>query len=344
MNPKAIRRFRTLGITTITALYTLILIGGIVRASGAGMGCPDWPTCFGQWIPPTEESQLPADYHQRYAELGYAETNFNPVKTWTEYFNRLAGVSVGLLMILTTLFAYPFLKSDRGIFFVTLKALLLVIFQGWLGAVVVSSNLHPLMITSHMLLALAIVSLLIYAVARSQRQNFIRLPTHALNRTLQNVLWIALAMTLIQIVMGAQVREAVDLIANKYHFEDRYFWKSELPWVFYAHRAFAFALLAVNYWLIWQLLRMLPDNHILFRLSIVLGILLLITVGSGIGMERLGIPPIIQPLHLLLANLVFGTQFFMLVAFRYSRESTQTTRPATGMATAMEDQTPQRSR
>ena len=55
-------------------------MGGIVRASGAGMGCPDWPTCFGQLIPPTSEAELPSNYHELYA-VGYANTDFNVVKT-----------------------------------------------------------------------------------------------------------------------------------------------------------------------------------------------------------------------------------------------------------------------
>ncbi len=320
MNQKALRRFRIIGISTITAVYLLILIGAIVRASGAGMGCPDWPTCFGQWIPPTQESQLPPNYHEIYADLGYANTNFNPVKTWTEYFNRLAGVTIGILMILTTVFAFPFLKGgDKGIFYLSLTALLLVIFQGWLGAVVVSTNLHPLMITAHMLLALTIVALLIYAVARSQRDYFVKLNSHALNRTVYVGLWLILGMTLIQIILGAQVREAVDMIAKAHEYQNRYLWRQELPWVFYVHRAFAFIVLTANFWLIWQFLRTLPENHLLFRLSIVLGILVVLAVGAGISLERLGIPPFIQPIHLLLANLIFGAQFFLLVAFRYCR-------------------------
>ena len=320
MNQKALRRFRIIGISTITAVYLLILIGAIVRASGAGMGCPDWPTCFGQWIPPTQESQLPPNYHEIYADLGYANTNFNPVKTWTEYFNRLAGVTIGILMILTTVFAFPFLKGgDKGIFYLSLTALLLVIFQGWLGAVVVSTNLHPLMITAHMLLALTIVALLIYAVARSQRDYFVKLNSHALNRTVYVGLWLILGMTLIQIILGAQVREAVDMIAQAHEYQNRYLWRQELPWVFYVHRAFAFIVLTANFWLIWQFLRTLPENHLLFRLSIVLGILVVLAVGAGISLERLGIPPFIQPIHLLLANLIFGAQFFLLVAFRYCR-------------------------
>ena len=62
-----------------------------MRASGAGMGCPDWPLCFGQWIPPTDVDQLPANYQEIYADRGYADTTFNATKTWIEYLNRLLG-------------------------------------------------------------------------------------------------------------------------------------------------------------------------------------------------------------------------------------------------------------
>ena len=79
----ALQRYRRMAVITIAAVYFLILIGASVRASGAGMGCPDWPTCFGQWIPPISEAGLPSNYQEIYAELGYADTRFNVVKTWT---------------------------------------------------------------------------------------------------------------------------------------------------------------------------------------------------------------------------------------------------------------------
>ncbi len=304
---------------TVAAVYFLILVGAIVRASGAGMGCPDWPTCFGQWIPPTDESQLPADYHKIYAELGYADTDFNPVKTWTEYLNRLTGVSIGILILLTVWRAVPFLKLDRPVFYSALAALLLVMFQGWLGAVVVSSNLHPLLITAHMLMALAIVALLLYAVIRSQRSSFTGLQLNTLNQGLSWWLRLVLVMTLIQIVIGAQVRENVDLIAKSFEYAHRELWLNELPWVFNLHKAFALLLLCFNLALIWRMIRALPQNHILFKLSLALGFLVILAVTTGISMARLGIPPTIQPFHLLIANLIFGVQFSLLTALNYSR-------------------------
>ena len=88
-NEQSLLRYRRIAIITLVAVFFLILVGGCVRASCAGMGCPDWPTCFGQWIPPTHESQLPSNYQDIYADLGYAETRFNVLKTWTEYLSLI---------------------------------------------------------------------------------------------------------------------------------------------------------------------------------------------------------------------------------------------------------------
>ncbi|MBE0437342.1 MAG: COX15/CtaA family protein, partial [Methylomicrobium sp.] len=140
---EAALRFRRIGTITIFAVYFLILVGGIVRASGAGMGCPDWPTCFGKLIPPTDVSQLPPDYKTIYAERGYQNTDFNPVKTWTEYLNRLTGASIGILILLTAWSSRIYLKSDKTVFYLCLAVVFIVGFQAWLGSVVVASNLKP---------------------------------------------------------------------------------------------------------------------------------------------------------------------------------------------------------
>ncbi len=316
MNTQAALHFRRIGILTIVAVYVVILMGGIVRASGAGMGCPDWPTCFGQWIPPTEESQLPANYHEIYAERGYENTQFNPVKTWTEYTNRLVGVTIGFLIFLTAWSSRIYLKTDKTIFYLSLGSFFLVGFQGWLGSSVVASNLKPVMITLHMLLALVIVALLIYTIARSQRQFLSQIDIRLLPGKFKSVLIAAMIMTLLQVAMGTQVREAVDFIAREHI--DRQYWRDDFPIIFYIHRSFSSIILFTNLWLVWKLYQTVDKQSLLFRTGLALAVLVITAIMAGISLDRLGVPPIVQPIHLLMANLIFGVQFFLYSCLNYA--------------------------
>lgn len=318
ISTQAAAHFRRLGILTIFAVYFVILVGGIVRASGAGMGCPDWPTCFGQWVPPTDESQLPANYHQIYAERGYENTQFNPVKTWTEYTNRLVGVTVGFLIFLTVWSSRIYLKADKAIFYLAVSVFLLVGFQGWLGSSVVASNLKPLMITLHMLLALFIVALLIYTIARSQRDVITQLDIGQLPDTFKRVLAAAMAMTLLQVAMGTQVREAVDFIAHEHAYIDRQFWRDGFPVIFYIHRSFSSLILFTNLWLAWKIIRLTDKKGLLRYVGLSLATLVVTAILAGISLDRLAMPPIAQPIHLLMANLIFGVQFFLYTCISYA--------------------------
>lgn len=314
-----VEKFIRIGLITITAVYLLILVGGIVRASGSGMGCPDWPTCFGHLIPPTAESQLPPDYHQKY--IGYGDTTFNPLKTWTEYLNRLLGVSIGILILMTLIRALPFRKQSPSVFYLSLSVFLLVGFQGWLGSRVVASELKPILISAHMLVAFVIVSLLILTVSLAarpwlQEQTFGNIPPRW-----RTILKIAIGFTLLQITMGTQIREAVDGITNANLISERSVWRDHFPIIFYVHRSFSSIILLTNLWLVWKLRKATIQGNVIRVPAYGLAGLIVIAILSGVSLDRLGFPAVVQPLHLLLANLIFGLQLSLLIASRFADES-----------------------
>ncbi len=318
IDPQAALRFRRLGILTIFAVYFVILVGSSVRASGAGMGCPDWPTCFGLWIPPTDESQLPPNYHEIY--IGYSDTTFNVVKTWTEYLNRLTGVTIGFLIFLTAWASRIYLKADKTVFYLAMSVFFLVGFQGWLGSAVVASNLKPLIITLHMLLAMAIVILLIYAIARSQREALTQLDVSQLPQSVYTVIKVVMGMTLLQIAMGTQVREAVDFISHSTGL-DRQYWRESFPIIFYIHRSFSSIILFTNLWMSWKIYQTVAKNSLLLRIAFSLMTLIVIAILAGVSLDRLAMPRVAQPIHLLMANLILGAQFFLFICLRYARKA-----------------------
>ena len=155
----SLRSFRRFAIWTCIATYVLIWVGGLVRVSGAGLGCPDWPKCFGRWVPPTSVAQVPADQ--------FDPALFNVTLAWIEYGNRLIGVLIGLLILAAAILAVWKLRAYPRLVWPTVIATLLVGFQGWLGSVVVSSLLEPWIVTAHLLVALVIISLLIWVAVQA---------------------------------------------------------------------------------------------------------------------------------------------------------------------------------
>ena len=305
--------FRRLGWLTVAAVYFLILVGGIVRASGAGMGCPDWPRCFGTWIPPTSEAQLPADYQEIYADHGYGSDRFNVVKTWTEYINRLIGVIIGVLIFATLVASLRYRRDRPGIVWLCLAAFLLVGFQGWLGSVVVSSNLTPWIVTVHMLLALVIVALLIDAVVRSR-------PPIALEGSgaaTPRVAWAltaALLLSIVQIVLGTQVREQVDELALQGL--QRSAWIAELGSLVLVHRSLSIAVVIANVYVWLQLRRRLSALTAAARWAAILVALVVLEAAVGALLYYFSVPALLQPLHLLFAALMAGIQCGLIVLYR----------------------------
>lgn len=320
MNPThsetALRNYRRVALITIAAVYFLILVGATVRASGAGMGCPDWPTCFGRWIPPVNEAQLPANYQEIYADLGYAETRFNVVKTWTEYLNRLTGVAIGLLILLTAVYSWSCRRYDRWIPLASIAAFVMVSIQGWLGARVVGSNLQPGIITIHMLMALAIVGVLLFGFFRSNREIMARQPIDRIDPRFTVWLYVVLGCTVLQVTLGTQVREMTDFISRMQGEELRSTWIQAMPWFFYVHRSFSALVLLTNGWLLYLLTRSLGWEHMLTRLAAATFIVVGVAILSGATLGHLGMPAFVQPAHLLAASLLFGLQFLLWMGYR----------------------------
>lgn len=307
---RALGRYRRMTAAAVAAVYFLILVGASVRASGAGMGCPDWPTCFGRWVPPTHESQLPGDYQEIYADLGYAETRFNAVKTWTEYLNRLTGAAVGLMILAAAALSWPLRRVDRGVFLASAGAFLLVCLQGWLGAMVVRSNLLPGMVTAHMMMAMAIVAVLLFALERARRGP----AGFAVGPRLEKWLWALLAMVALQMVLGTQVREMTDLIRQAQGEALRARWIEAMPWFFYVHRSFSALVLLTGLCLAWLLPR---DAGPARRLGLAAAPAAAAATGAALG--HLGMPAAAQPLHLLAAAALFGLVFALCARCRLAR-------------------------
>jgi len=298
------------------------------------MGCPDWPKCFGQWVPPTQASELPENYKEIYSAqrveknikfakyltlLGFDETaeniltdesikeeaDFNTFKTWTEYINRLIGVLIGFFIILTFYFSIPFLKENKTIFFVALTTLLLVVFQGWIGSIVVSTNLITWMVTIHMLLALVIVALLVFLVYQTHENWKVSAPSISAKP------WLILCMilVLIQVVLGTQVREEIDQIAASLDYQMRDSWVSNLGIIFIIHRSFSWLILIAHVILFYLFVK----KGVKPRSLTLIGVIVLMSIFTGVTLNYLGFPAIVQPVHLLFGTLLFGIQFLLFL-------------------------------
>ena len=326
-------KFKFLTRLSLVLVYLVILAGATVRMTGSGMGCPDWPKCFGYYIPPIEQSQVLFQPNSKYKKgemiifneekLLVAKSNFNssdlidlknwdtyekhdyiifnPVHTWIEYINRLIGAISGIPILLFTIISVVYFKKYKHLSFVSVLTVLCMGFQAWLGKTVVDSNLAPFKITFHMLMALLIIALLIYLVNSSSKYTIKK------NKIFTNFLFVAIMLTLVQIVLGTQVRQFVDEQANIYY--DKSQWFNEIPKVYEYHRTFSLVVIAVNFGLFYLNKKLnLGNNYISYVI-----VLLFIEALSGVVMFYFDFPFGSQTIHLFIASLIFGFQFLILL-------------------------------
>jgi cytochrome c oxidase assembly protein subunit 15 len=308
---KAYSRFT---IITTLAVYFLIFVGGLVRVSGAGLGCPDWPQCFGRWIPPLHPSQLPA---------GFDPSEFNFTLAWIEYINRLIGVMVGLLVAITGFWAIKSYRRYPRILIPAVLAALLVAYQGWQGSRVVASELEPVMVSIHMGLAFIIASLLVYLSIQTYLQGNDRAVSVSEKirkfKLKAGLLWI---LVVVQVVLGTQVREGIETVIEQMPLGSHMEIITGVGAVGHIHSGFGVLIGLGTIVLAYGLLsgrEKLPS--LLWQSSWTLIGLAIIQMMVGIVLYVFNLPEVMQVLHMWLAALMTGIILIIFTIASYKPRS-----------------------
>jgi heme a synthase len=313
---------------SLILILLVFIAGSVVRTSGSGMGCPDWPKCFGQWVPPTNESQLPLNYRDPLLEkrvkkaekfsrllsfLGmeetarklkndpflYQEEPFNAQRTWTEYINRLVGFLAGNVVLALFIWSFFRYRKRRVLLILSFINVILMGFQGWFGSIVVASNLVPWTITVHMLVAVIILCIQIYIlrlISPKQQRNI------SVSGGFKALIVVCLLITVSQMFLGTQVREYIDELTRQGF--GRESWSEKLGLIFFVHRSFS--------WLVLGLLALLAyknekgEKEWLFRSAFVV---LAIELISGVLLAYFDLPGFVQVSHLFFATVILGILF-----------------------------------
>lgn len=329
--------FLTAAKTALVLVYLVILAGALVRMTGSGMGCPDWPKCFGYYIPPTEQKELEFTANKSYdkgqviikeegllvAKQDFVSTNtfsennwesytkhdyaiFNAAHTWIEYINRLFGALAGLACVVTFVLAFGFWNENKKIILYSFLVCVLMGFQAWLGKTVVDSVLNPVKITTHMLVAFLIVALQLYVIYVVSGNKLVRKFDKKFNITLT----VVLLLTVAQVILGTYVREFIDGVEKSGAPKEFWLLKPEIS--FYFHRSFSIVVFLANLYLF------LRNKNLQLgfdKVSWVLRIILL-EILSGVIMVYIDFPFGSQTIHLVLATLLFSVQFYLFLESR----------------------------
>lgn len=306
--------FRRFLVSSLVLTFLVILAGAVVRTTGSGMGCPDWPKCFGQYIPPTDISQLPANYKEIYKVEGKTIADFEAFKTWVEYINRLLGALLGLTALGAVICSFAYWKTNRRIVTLATLILILIMLAAWLGAKVVYSNLAVSSITIHMLVSFAIITSIIFTILYERAINMVNPVTIKVSPKIRNLFWMVIVLFVIQVLMGTQVREEVDKLAVATENSERDRWISLLPGIFFIHRTFSLIWAGLLGYLYMQVFRYYRQNTGIYKPLFAAGGVTFFEVASGAVMAYFAIPPAVQPIHLLFSTLIFGLMVFSFIS------------------------------
>lgn len=299
MNHLKLIKYKNYSWFLVGAVLLVILAGGTVRMTQSGMGCPDWPRCFGMWIPPINESQLPPDF-ESYLKKQDIDHSFNVYHTWIEYINRLLGALLGVFVFIYLIWSFRIRKYTGMICLVSAIALFLLTgFQGWLGKLVVDDNLAVSKITIHMLVAIILLCIPLINIRSLDSQ---KIKVRSLLKWIPVLL---IVVVLIQVVLGTQVREEIDIISKSLSYQQRELWIPALPTVFIIHRSFSWLIIVVMGVMFYKF----KDKQKTKKDVISIALLALVNMLLGIIMVYLDMPALAQPLHLIGACLLVAVIF-----------------------------------
>ncbi len=308
---QSLRRMATI---SVIGTYIVIFLGGLVRVAGAGLGCPDWPKCFGRWIPPTSLEQVPASFDPG---------TFNMTLAWIEYVNRLAGMTLGLIILTLAIMAIINRHNlPSRIWVSSIIAAILVAIQGWQGSLVVASEIEPVIVSVHMMSALVLVSLLIYI---AQQLHYLNSPEADSETTYppgigkwMMIFWV---LAIIQAVLGTQLREAIELMKEVIPMGLETAWMGRIGPINHIHMTLGIVVIATGLHIAVKFL-IRSKNLSLMVYQSVLGLILLLVVQlfAGFGLFMLGTKPIIQLIHVWDASILIGLSLLLLGAVRHKAE------------------------
>ncbi len=296
-------KIKNWAIATFILCFLVIIAGGVVRTTQSGMGCPDWPKCFGKWIPPTNASELPPDF-EKYLRKQDIDHTFNALHTWIEYINRLLGALLGLFALIQIALLFFSRKTFAKAYKLSIAFLIIVLLTGLFGAVVVKLNLAGVSISGHLLLAIALVQIQLALLLSLNNKLF----SVTINATTRKQFFVFLILLFCQSILGTMVRMYVDDVSKILHYQQRETWLAAKPIAFLLHRSFSWLVLAGAFYMAWYC----KNLQLIKQKVFILAAIVICNMLAGIVLFYADMPAIAQPIHLLLASLAI-TQTINLI-------------------------------
>lgn len=308
--------FQRIIFLSILGTYLVILAGAVVRGTGSGLGCPDWPHCFGQWVPPMDISELPANYKEVYKIAGKTIADFDPFKTWTEYINRLLGVVLGFFIMILFGLSFKVKNYERNLPWYCGGLLVLILIQGGVGALVVSTHLKPFIITIHMFLAIVLLFGLLYLRKYCEDLQNTAI-VQKIDRKALLITRILVGATFLQVLLGTQVRQQVDHFMRDTLVATHETVISFLGMMFYVHRTFSLVIVGLFIYLLAYFLKQRYQRGAFF-LTLVAFICVLGNIFTGVTLNYFGFPASAQPPHLFFGIMSLGLLYGLSLNLRGS--------------------------